>query len=290
MTTSAQHAPPFWHAKRAIANNMMWVLAILATVLAVTPLVMVMYNVTVQALPALNWTFFTQLPKPVGETGGGMANAMLGTLILIALASAFGLPFGLLGGIYLAEFGNNRLGHVIRFTADVLASVPSIVMGVLVSSIVVLPMHHNSALAGGIVLGMMMIPTVTRTTEEIVRMVPQSQREAALSLGATHVRTIFSVVLASARGGVITGALLAIARIAGETAPLLFTVGVNNYWSAQITQPIDTLPVEIFTHATAPYDDWHAQAWAGAFVLVMLILVLSIAARYATRGRIRIVR
>ena len=289
MTTATQ-ASRWWHAKRIFVNRLMWVLAILATLVAITPLVMVMYHVTVSALPALNWNFFTELPKPIGEAGGGMKNAIVGTLILIALASVCGLPFGILGGIYLAEFGNNRPGDIIRFTADVLASVPSIVVGILLYSLIVVTMKHYSALAGGMALGLMMIPTVMRSTEEIVRMVPLSQREAALSLGATHVKTIFTVVLTAARGGVITGALLAIARVAGETAPLMFTAGTNSFWSVDVNQPIASLPMEIYLRATAPYDVGHAQAWAGAFVLVALVLVLSIAARYATRGRFRLVR
>jgi len=288
--TSRTSPSRWWHYKRRFANILMWVVAILATLIAVTPLVLVMYHVTVQALPALNWGFFTQMPKPIGEAGGGMLNAIVGTLILIGLAGLFGLPFGILGGIYLAEFGNNRPANVIRFTADVLASVPSIVVGILVYSLIVAHTKTFSALAGGFALGMMMIPTVTRTTEEIVRMVPVSQREAALSLGASQVTTIFTVVMSAARGGVITGALLAIARVAGETAPLMFTAGTSSFFSVNIKQPIASLPMEIFLRATAPYDVGHAQAWAGAFVLVVLVLILSIAARYATRGRLRIVR
>jgi phosphate transport system permease protein len=258
--------------------------------IAIIPLVMVLYYLLVQGLPALNWSFFTQMPKPVGEPGGGMANAIAGTLILIGIASLFGLPIGILGGIYLAEFGNNRFGTVLRFLADVLASVPSIVIGILVSSLVVVPMKHFSALAGGFALGIMMIPTVTRTTEDLVRMVPVTQREAALSLGATHFRTVFSVVMLAARAGVITGVLLAIARIAGETAPLLFTAFGNRFFSTDISQPIASLPVQVYTYAIAPYDDWHTQAWAGALVLVLIILLLSIVARFATRGRFRLVR
>jgi len=276
--------------RRAAVNRLMWAGAIIATLVAITPLALVLYYVAAQALPALNWAFFTQLPKPVGEPGGGMANAIVGTLVLVGLAGAFGLPVGVLGGIYLAEFGNGRLGGAIRFTADVLASVPSIVVGVLVYMLVVVPMKHFSALAGGAALGIMMVPVVMRTTEEMVRLVPRSQRDAALALGATHYRTTFSVVLAAARGGVITGVLLAVARIAGETAPLLFTAFGNRFLSARLDQPIASLPVDIFTRSIAPYDDWHAQAWAGSFVLVAIILLLSTVARYATRGRFRLVR
>ncbi|MHB9110491.1 MAG: phosphate ABC transporter permease PstA [Armatimonadota bacterium] len=278
------------NARRGMVNRLMWVGAILASLIAITPLLLILYYVVVQALPALSPAFFIEMPKPVGEPGGGMANAIVGTLILIALASLFGLPVGIFGGIYLAEFGNGRFGNAVRFSADVLASVPSIVVGVLVYGLVVLPMKHFSALAGGVALGIMMIPMVMRTTEELVRMVPLSQREAALALGATRFKTVFSVVMLAARGGVITGVLLAVARGARETAPLLFTAFGNRYLSADLNQPIASLPVDIFTRAIAPYPDWHAQAWAGAFVLVVLILTLSIAARYATRGRFRLVR
>jgi len=276
--------------RRAMVNRLMWAGAILATLIALVPLALVLYHVLKLGLPALNWAFFTQLPKPVGETGGGMANAIVGTLILIGLASLVGLPVGMLGGIYLAEFGNGRAGGFIRFTADVLASVPSIVIGVLVWGLVVVPMKSFSALAGGVALGVMMIPLVMRTTEELVRLVPRSQREAALALGATRAKTTFTVVMAAARGGVITGVLLAVARIAGETAPLIFTALNNRFMSLRLDQPIASLPVTIWNYATSPYSDWIAKAWAGSFVLVALILILSIAARYATRGRFRLVR
>ena len=279
-----------WEAKRKAAEGLLWGLAALATVAALIPLVMVLYYVAVQGLPALNLAFFTRLPKPVGEPGGGMANAIVGTLVLIGLASAVGLPVGLLGGIYLAEFGNNRFGWAVRFAADVLAGVPSIVVGILVWVVVVVPMRTFSALAGGAALGIMMIPTVIRTTEELVRLVPVSQREAALALGATQWRAVFKVVLVAAKGGVITGVLLAIARIAGETAPLLMTAFGNRFWATGVTEPVASLPVQIYSYAIAPYDDWHAQAWAASLVLVLLVLILSVAARRATKGRYRAVR
>ena len=290
MTTPRTEHRAWFHRRRRFANRAMWVTAILMTMIALTPLFMVLYYLLAQGLPALNWDFFTQLPKPPGETGGGMLNAIVGTLILVGLASVFGLPVGILGGIYLAEFGNNRTGAAIRFFADVLASAPSIVIGIVVYTVVVLQTRHFSALAGGLALGIMMIPTITRTTEELVRLVPRAQREAALSLGVTHTTTVFTVVLAAAKGGVITGILLAIARIAGETAPLLFTAFGSGLLSVRLDQPIASLPVQIYTYATGPYDDWHAQAWAGAFVLVAMILILSVAARYATKGRLRLVR
>ena len=299
----------WWLAKRKLANILLWSGTVLATAFALLPLLMVIYYLLVQGLPAfmawhhvhlvgssglgwpvVNWGFFTHLPAPEGEAGGGMGNAMLGTLILIAIASCIGIPVGLFGGIFLAEYGNNRLGGIIRFTADVLASVPSIVTGILVYTLIVLSMHHFSALAGGIGLGIMMIPMVTRTSEEIIRMVPRAQREASLALGATQFTTIFRIVMLSARGGVITGILLAVARVAGETAPLLFTALGNSDMSTALNQPIESLPVQIFTYATGPYNDQHIQASGGALVLVLIIMIISIAARYATRGRIHIVR
>jgi len=279
-----------WEAKRKAANGTMWIVACTATVAAVIPLVVILYYVAAHGLPALSLAFFTQLPKPPGETGGGMANAIVGTLVLVGLASAIGLPIGILGGVYLAEFGNNRFGWGVRFAADVLAGVPSIVIGILVWVIVVVPMHSFSALAGGVALGIMMIPTVMRTTEELVRLVPVSQREAALSLGATQWRTVFKVVLLAAKGGIITGVLLAVARIAGETAPLLLTTLGNSFWSTRLDKPIASLPLQIFQYAISPWDDWHAKAWAASLLLVLLIMVLSIAARHATRGRVRTVR
>ena len=275
-----------WQAKRSSANGLMWAGACAAMLAALVPLAMVLGYVAIRGIPALNLAFFTQLPKPVGEPGGGMANAITGSLILVGLASLAGLPVGILGGIYLAEFGNNRFGWTVRFAADVLSGVPSIVIGIFIYAVVVMRMKHFSALAGGAALGVMMIPTVMRTTEELVRLVPMSLREAALALGATRWRTVLKVVLVSAKGGVITGVLLAIARIAGETAPLLFTAFGNRFWSLRLDQPIASLPVQIYEYAKAPYDDWNAQAWGAALVLVAMILVLSIVARYATKGRI----
>ncbi|HEX2949192.1 MAG TPA: phosphate ABC transporter permease PstA [Armatimonadota bacterium] len=290
MRTQSRIFSSWWLTKRKVANALMWGGTVAATLLALLPLFLVVYYLLAQGLPALNLAFFTNLPKPVGETGGGMANAIVGTVILIGIAGVIGIPIGLFGGIFLAEFGNNRLGGFMRFCADVLASVPSIVIGILVYSIIVMPMKHFSALSGGIALGIMMIPMVMRNTEEMIRMVPRSQREASLALGATHFTTLFRIVMLSAKGGVITGILLAVARVAGETAPLLFTAFGNRFWSTNLDQPIASLPVQIFTYAIAPYDDWHAQAWAGALVLVFLIFLISVAARYATKGRIHIVR
>jgi phosphate transport system permease protein len=208
----------------------------------------------------------------------------------VGLASLVGLPIGILGGIYLAEFGNNRFAWTVRFFADVLSGVPSIVVGIFIWAMVVVPTHRLSGLAGGAALGVMMIPTVMRTTEELVRLVPVSLREASLSLGATHWRTIFKVVLVAAKGGVVTGVLLAVSRIAGEAAPLLLTAGSTTFWSTRIDQPMPNLPVQIFLYALSPYEDWHRQGWAAALVLVSLVFVLSVAARYVTRGRFRMVR
>jgi len=277
------------HTRRRAANGMMWACAVLCVLAAIVPLGLVMYYVVAQGASGINLDFFTKLPKPVGEPGGGMANAILGSLILIGLASLVGLPIGILGGIYLAEFGTNRFAWTVRFFADVLSGVPSIVVGIFIWAMVVVPTHRLSAIAGGAALGVMMIPTVMRTTEELVRLVPLSLREASLSLGATHWRTVFKVVLVAAKGGVITGVLLAVSRIAGEAAPLLLTAGTSAFWCTRIDHPMPNLPVQIFTYAIQPYEDWRRQAWAAALVLVSLVLVLSVAARYATRGRFRMV-
>jgi len=279
-----------WKLKRRVTNLVMLGGTWICTAIVVVPVVMVLYYVVLQGYPALSIEFLTQMPKPVGEPGGGMANALVGSLILVGGACLIGLPIGVLGGIYLAEFGQNRFGWWVRFFSDVLNGVPSIVMGVFVYCVVVVPMGHCSALSGCIALGLMMVPLVMRTTEDLVAMVPRSQREASLALGATHARTVFSIVLPIARGGVITGILLAVARIAGETAPLLFTAFGNRFFNTSLKQPIASLPVQIYTYAIAPYDDWHAQAWAGALVLVGLVFVLSVVARVATRGQIRVVQ
>jgi phosphate transport system permease protein len=237
----------------------------------------------------MNLAFFTQEPAPPGDPGGGVGHAIMGTLMMIGIASCIGLPLGLLGGIYLAEFGNNRFGFLVRFAADVLNGVPSIVVGIFVYAVAILPLpengRHFSAWAGGLALGLMMIPTVMRTTEEMVRLVPMSLREAALALGATRWRTVFKIVLGSAKGGVITGILLAIARVAGETAPLLFTALGNNFFSKNPNGPTASLPVTIYNFASSPDERWNSLAWGGALVLVAMVCILSIAARYATRKR-----
>lgn len=278
---------PVRRLRRRAANALMWIFTYGAAVLAVVPLVLVLYYVLTQGFKVLNPQFLTQVQKPAGEMGGGIKHALLGSLTMVGLASCIGLPVGILGGIYLAEFGNNKIGWVARFAADVLNGVPSIVVGIFVYAIAVRPFKHYSALAGGLALGIMMVPTIMRTTEELVRLVPMSMREASLALGATRWRTVIKVVLGAAKGGIVTGVLLAVARVAGETAPLLFTALGNNFYSANVKEPMASLPVTIYTFATSPDDVWRSMAWGGALVLVALIFILSVAARYFTKGKYR---
>ncbi|HEY8711434.1 MAG TPA: phosphate ABC transporter permease PstA [Thermoanaerobaculia bacterium] len=268
---------------RQIKSNVIVALCGVAVVAALVPLVMILFYVISHGAAALNWSFFTQMPKPVGEVGGGMANAIVGTLILIAIAASIAVPVGVVSGIHLAEYGETPFASAVRFAADVLNGVPSIVIGIFAYGLVVLPVHRFSALAGGFALSIMMVPIVTRTTEELLRLVPAGLREGALALGATRTRAMFTVILPAALPGILTGVLVALARIAGETAPLLFTAFNNRFWSTSLTQPIGSLTVQIFTYAISPYEDWHRQAWAGAFVLVSMILILSIVARLVTR-------
>jgi phosphate transport system permease protein len=272
--------------RRAMDRLMRW-LCLAATLVAIAPLASVLGYVILQGASALNWDFFTHLPAPVGEPGGGMANAMVGTLTLIGLASCAGVPVGILGGLFLAEYGDGRLGWWMRFTADVLNGIPSIVIGVFVYTFVVVPMKRFSALAGGLALGVMMIPLVMRTTEEMVRLVPSRLREASLALGIPWWVTTLRVVLRTATAGVITGVMLAVARIGGETAPLLFTAFNNQYWQSGLDQPIASLTVQLYNYAIAPYDDWHRQAWAAALVLMTITLLLNVIARVAGRQRFR---
>jgi phosphate transport system permease protein len=258
-------------------------LSVLSTILVVTPLVVIFVYLLYKGASSLNLAFFTQVPKPVGETGGGMANAIVGSGILLAIGSAIGVPIGIAGGIFLAEFGRGgRLANAVRFTADVLNGVPSIVMGIAVYSLIVLPQKHFSAFSGGVALGFMMIPTITRTTEEMLLMVPNSIREAALGLGLPNWRSVLAITLRTASPGVITGCMLAFARVAGETAPLLFTAFGNQFWSADLNQPIAALPLQIYVYALSPYDEWHRLAWAGALVLIVLIVVSVALVRYVT--------
>ncbi len=254
-----------------------------AVAMALVPLFFVFAYVLQRGFSSLNWDFFTKMPKPVGESGGGMANAMIGTVYLIGIASAIAIPVGMIAGVYLSEYGAKPFGSLVRFTADVLNGVPSIVIGIFAYGLAVLPVKHFSALAGGLALGFMMVPIITRTTEELLNLVPGSLREGSLALGATRARAAFSVMVPAALPGIITGILVALARIAGETAPLLFTAFNNRFLSTRIDQPISSLPVQIFTYAVSPYDDWHRQAWAGALVLVAFIFTFSVLARVVTR-------
>ncbi len=258
------------------------VLAAASVVLALVPLGFVLFYVVTQGISALNVDFFTHLPAPVGESGGGMVNAMFGSLMVTAIGALFAIPIGVVSGVYAAEYRGSRFASTVRFAADTLNGVPSIVIGVFVYGVAVLPFRHFSALAGGLALGIMMLPLIMRTTEELLLLVPNTLREGALALGATRARAVFTVVVPAALPGIMTGILLALARIAGETAPLLFTSFNNRFWSHDLRQPIATLTVQIFTYAIAPYKDWHRQAWAGALVLVMVVLVCSLVARIAT--------
>jgi phosphate transport system permease protein len=262
-------------------------LTALAALGVILPLLLVFGFLLFQGASAVNVDFFTHLPKPVGEVGGGMANAIVGSIILITLAAMLGLPVGILGGVYLTESRDRRLPSVVRFTADVLNGVPSIVIGIFAYTVVVLPMRRFSALAGGFALAIIMLPIVVRTTEEMMRLVPASLREAALALGLPEWKVILRVVLPTARAGIITGVMVAIARVAGETAPLLFTAFGNRFWHQGLDQPIAALPLQVFAYAIAPFDDWHRQAWAGALVLLMLIFLTSLTVRLSTRGRFR---
>jgi phosphate transport system permease protein len=254
-----------------------------SVLVALVPLGFVLFFVVSQGISALNVEFFTSMPRPVGEAGGGMANAIVGTLMLTGLGSLFAIPIGILSGVYMAEYAGSRFAAAIRFAADTLNGVPSIVVGVFVYGLAVLPFKQFSALAGGLALGVMMIPIIARTTEELLLLVPSTMREGALALGATRARAVFSVVLPAAAPGIITGVVLALARIAGETAPLLFTSFNNRFFNTDIRQPIASLTVQVFTYAISPYEDWHRQAWAGALVLVSIVLICSLLARLATR-------
>jgi phosphate transport system permease protein len=265
--------------KNAFASSLFF----LSALLVVAPLGLVFYYLLKNGASSINWAFFTRLPTPVGATGGGMANAILGTVQLLCLAAAIGVPLGILGGVYLAEYGSSRGNSMLRFVADVLNGVPSIIWGVVVYGLAVLPFKGFSAYAGGLALGLMMIPLIMRTTEEVILLVPNGYREAALALGISRRQTVIKIVMKTASKGIVTGILLALARVAGETAPLLFTAFGNRFWNHDLTQPIAALPLQIFTYAISPYEDWHRQAWAGALVLVAIVLTCSLLARFATR-------
>jgi phosphate transport system permease protein len=267
---------------RRFMSHLVVVLCAGAVLLTLVPLAFVLFYVVKQGVSSVNWAFFTHMPAPVGEGGGGMANAIVGSLMVTGLGALFAIPIGVTAGVYAAEYRGTRLAAAVRFAADTLNGVPSIVIGVFAYGVAVLPFHHFSALAGGFALGVMMLPLVMRTTEELLLLVPQSLREGALALGATRARAVLSVVLPAALPGILTGILLALARVAGETAPLLFTALNNAYFSTDPRQPISTLTVQVYTYATSPYPEWHRQAWAGALVLVAMVLTCSVLARFAT--------
>jgi len=270
---------------RHIKNGAVTLLMVLATLSVLAPLALIFLHIIKMGLSSLSLDFFTHIPKPTGESGGGMANGLFGSALLILLASCIGLPIGVLGAVYLTEFGSGRLATSIRFSADVLAGVPSIITGMVAYTLLVVPMKGFSALAGAVALALIMIPIVLRTTEEQLKMVPGTLREASLALGVPLWRTSLKVMLVSASKGVVTGILLAIARVAGETAPLLFTALGNQFWSRKITEPIAALPLQIFSFAIAPYDDWHKLAWAGALVLVCIMFGLNLVARMLGRQK-----
>jgi phosphate transport system permease protein len=283
INVAAQRIVPPVSWRRRIVDHAMTGVATLTVILVLVPLIAIFGYLVYRGIGSINWAFLTQTPKPVGEPGGGMANAIVGSAFILTIASVVGVPLGIGAGIYLAEFGRNRFGDSIRFTADVLNGVPSIVIGIVAYSIVVLQQRHFSALAGGVALAIMMIPTITRTTEEMLLLVPQALREAAYGLGIPRWRTALSITLRTATSGVLTGVMLAFARVAGETAPLLFTAFGNQFWNLRTDQPTAALPLQIFSYAISPYDEWHRQAWAGALVLIVLIVGAVAAVRFAVR-------
>jgi phosphate transport system permease protein len=275
------------HNWRNFKNAFMQTLTFVCAILVITPLLLVFYHLIKEGFSSINLDFFTQLPKPVGEIGGGMGNAIVGTFVLLGQAAIIGVPVGVLGGVFLSEYGGTKLSWSIRFAADILNGVPSITWGIVVYALMVVPMHGFSALAGGVVLGMMMIPLVMRTTEEVLQLVPGGYREAALALGISKWKTIVQIVIRTAMKGIVTGVLLALARVAGETAPLLFTALGNRFWAHNLTEPIAAMPLQIFAYAISPYDDWHRQAWAGALVLLLLVLFINVGVRFLTRDRFK---
>jgi phosphate transport system permease protein len=278
---AAEVGPISW--RRRFTDHLMTGLAVLTVFLVLLPLGAIFGYLVYRGIGSINWAFLTQTPKPVGEPGGGMANAIVGSAVILAIASLIGIPLGIGAGIYLAEYGRNRYGDIVRFISDVLNGVPSIVIGIVAYGIVVLPQHHFSALAGGVALAIMMVPTIARTTEQMLLLVPQAIREAAYGLGVPRWRTTLSITLRTATSGVITGVMLAFARVAGETAPLLFTAFGNQFWNWRTDQPTAALSLQIFTYAISPFDEWHKQAWAGALVLIILIVGAVAAVRIAVR-------
>jgi phosphate transport system permease protein len=285
--SSAKEA--FHRIRRQSTDYLVTGIAILSTIIVLLPLIAILGYLLYKGASSLNWAFFTHIPAPVGEPGGGMANAIVGSGVILALASSIGIPIGIAGGVYLAEYGSGKLlGNALRFTADVLNGVPSIVVGIAAYALIVAKQHHFSAFAGGIALSIMMIPTIARTTEEMLALVPHSLREAALGLGIPRWRTILAISLKTASPGIITGCMLAFARVAGETAPLLFTAFGNQFWSFNLNQPIAALPLQIYVYALSPYDEWHRLAWAGALVLILLIMVsVTLVRIFANRGALK---
>jgi phosphate transport system permease protein len=273
------------HTWRKIKSALASTIAFVSAILVIAPLGLVFFHLLVNGAGSVNWDFFTKLPAPVGAVGGGMANAIVGSLELLAFAGVIGIPIGVLGGVYLAEYGSAWINSILRFLADVLNGIPSITWGVVVYGLVVLRFKGFSAYAGGLALGLIMIPLILRTTEEVVLLVPNGYREAALALGVSRWKTIVHIVMKTASRGIITGILLALARVGGETAPLLFTAFGNRFWNHSLSQPIAALPLQIFTYAISPYDDWHRQAWAGALVLVTGVFCVNVIVRILTRGR-----
>jgi len=271
--------------RRKIINSLMIGLCAVAGIITILPMLYIFFYTTKSGISSLNLDFFTQLPKPVGEEGGGMANAIVGSIILISIGGAFGIPVGILAGIYISEYSKSLLATIIKFTTDILSGIPSIIVGIFAYGFIVIPMQRFSGLAGGFALGILMIPTVTKITEEMIRLVPQSLREASLALGVSRWKTTLRIVLTTASSGIITGILLAIARAAGETAPLLFTAFGNSFWQTSIDEPMAALPLQIFAYAISPYDDWHRQAWAGAFVLIFLVFTVNLIVRFVTRNK-----
>ncbi len=271
--------------RRRTTNVVMLSISFLAAIITIAPLVLIFYYTISKGIANLNINFFTKLPTPVGESGGGMVNAIVGTLILIAIGGGIGIPVGIFSGVYLSEFGKNKFGAIVRFFADVLSGIPSIVVGVVAYTLVVIPMRHFSALAGGIALAILMIPTITRTTEEMIKLVPHSFREAGLALGIPKWKITLMIVLKTAWKGIATGILLGLSRAAGETAPLLFTSLGNRFWSTSIFQPIASLTVYIYQYASSPFKDWNDQAWTAALVLIILISLLSLVFRIITRSK-----
>ncbi len=273
----------FHYKKRLGTNFLMEGLCWLSVAIALVPLFLILFHLIHLGFSSVNWDLFTKMPKPVGEVGGGMANAIVGSIMILSLATVLGIPIGLLGGLYLSEYPATRLGTIARFMADILNGTPSIVIGIFIYSIIVIPMHGYSALAGGVALGFMMIPIVMRTTEEMLKLVPHTLREGGMALGLPYWRVLFSIVLTTGRRGIVTGILLALSRVAGETAPLLFTTLGNQFWNTKLTQPTAAMPLQIFVYAISPYEDWQRMAWAAALVLIGLIILVNLSSRLFLR-------